>query len=753
MKGVTTMMPITTVEEKTQRRLEVKDRSTLMMGILNEHRLKFNSIKDAKQLLKAIEKRFGGNASTKKTQRNLLKQQYENFTASSLEKTDQTFDRLQKLVSQLELLNEKLSQKDVNQKLLTSLSPEWNTHSVVWRNKADLYTMSMYDLYNNLKVYEPKVKGMSSSSSSTQNIAFMSSSNNNTSSTNGTVNTAQAVDTTNGVSISTNSPQLVHEDLEQIHPNDMEEMDLRWKMAMLTIRARRFLKKTGRKLTVNGNETISFDKSNVECYNYHERGHFARECRAPKNQDNKHKESSRRSVHIGTSNSTTLVSCDGYENYNAVPPPYTGNFMPSTPNLSFTGLDAFPNKPVVENCKAKSSDEETKVVRKTADALIIEKWVSDNEEENVSQPKIGKKTVRLSIVNKEFVKSKQQEKTARKTVKQVEHHRQNTHSSRGNQRNWNNMMSQKLKSNFKMFNKACYVCVKALIICKIAITIKNSFKIKGCWDFRHRHMRCWGDGVGSDWVHWGVWERAGEDGAIVTIFGGKNDDTSRRKYDEQSGRTVTITTEDMQRKKNDAKARTTLLLSLPDEHQLRFSKFKTTKELWAAILKTFDQVIWRCVHGQEAIDILKPCHNGPIEGHHGPNYTAKNVFDSVCEIFDVWGIDFMGPFPSSRGNKYILVAVDYLSKWVEVKVLPTNDARVVCKFLKSLFARLGIPRAIISDRGTHFCNDQFSKVMLKYGVTHRLATMYHPQTSGQVEVSNHGLKRILERTVGENHAS
>ncbi|GJR89436.1 reverse transcriptase domain-containing protein [Tanacetum coccineum] len=113
----------------------------------------------------------------------------------------------------------------------------------------------------------------------------------------------------------------------------------------------------------------------------------------------------------------------------------------------------------------------------------------------------------------------------------------------------------------------------------------------------------------------------------------------------------------------------------------------------------------------------------------------------------------MGPFPSSRGNKYILVAVDYLSKWVEAKALPTNDARVVCKFLKSLFARFGAPRAIISDRGTHFCNDQFAKVMLKYGVTHRLSTAYHPQTSGQVEVSNRGLKRILERTVGENRAS
>nr|GEV41058.1 reverse transcriptase domain-containing protein [Tanacetum cinerariifolium] len=106
-----------------------------------------------------------------------------------------------------------------------------------------------------------------------------------------------------------------------------------------------------------------------------------------------------------------------------------------------------------------------------------------------------------------------------------------------------------------------------------------------------------------------------------------------------------------------------------------------------------------------------------------------------------------------RRNKYILVAVDYLSKWVKAKALPTNEARVVCKFLKNLFLRFGTRRAIISDCGTQFCNDQFAEVMLKYGVTHRLATSYHPQTSGQVEVSNHGLKRILERTVGKNHGS
>nr|GEU73912.1 retrovirus-related Pol polyprotein [Tanacetum cinerariifolium] len=132
-----------------------------------------------------------------------------------------------------------------------------------------------------------------------------------------------------------------------------------------------------------------------------------------------------------------------------------------------------------------------------------------------------------------------------------------------------------------------------------------------------------------------------------------------------------------------------------------------------------------------------------------------DMIEKTMEVFmdDFLGMDFIGPFPSSRGNMHILVVVDYLSKWVEAKALLTNDARVVVKFLKSLFARFGTPRAIISDCGTHFCNDKFSKLMSKYGVTHRLATAFYPQTSGQVEVSNRGLKRILERTVGENCAS
>ncbi|GJS46852.1 hypothetical protein Tco_0596973, partial [Tanacetum coccineum] len=227
------------------------------MCIPNEHQLKFNSIKNAKSLLQAVEKRFGENAATKKIQRNLLKHQYKFFTASSSEVLDQTFDRLQKLISQLEIHGESISQED----------PEINR-------------LSLDDLYNNLKIYEPEVKGTLSSSTNTQNVAFVSS--NSTDNTNEAVNTSHGVTTASTQATAVNSTtidnlsdavlcaffasqpnslQLDNEDLQQINPDDLEEIDLRWQMAMLTMRIRRFLKDTRRKLTMNGTETIGFDKS------------------------------------------------------------------------------------------------------------------------------------------------------------------------------------------------------------------------------------------------------------------------------------------------------------------------------------------------------------------------------------------------------------------------------------------------------------------------------------------------------------
>ncbi|KAH9763009.1 hypothetical protein KPL70_001028 [Citrus sinensis] len=200
-----------------------------------------------------------------------------------------------------------------------------------------------------------------------------------------------------------------------------------------------------------------------------------------------------------------------------------------------------------------------------------------------------------------------------------------------------------------------------------------------------------------------------------------------------------------------------------------------------------DQIVRRCVPESEIQNILSFCHEQACGGHFSAKKTATKVlqcgfywpsifrdaytFCSSCdrcqrmgsitrrnmmplnpilvvEIFDVWGIDFMGPFPPSFGHQYILVGVDYVSKWVEAIPCRTNDHKVVIGFLKSnIVSRFGFPRAIISDGGAHFCNKAFKALLTKYSITHKVATPYHPQTSGQVEISNREIKHILEKTV------
>ncbi|GJZ41014.1 hypothetical protein Tco_0587900 [Tanacetum coccineum] len=244
--------PVTT-EEKTQKKNDVKARSMLLMALPNEHQLTFNQYKDAKTLFEAIQTRFGGNDATKKTQKTLLKQMYENFNAPSTESLDSIFNRLQKIVSQLAILGENISQEDLNLKFLRILPSEWNTHVVVWRNKPDLDSMSFDDLYNNFKIVEQEVKRTvtSSSNSDSQNVAFVStpSSTNEVNTTNVHVSTASSAvstdsthDNTANLSDATvyaflanqpNGSQLVHEDLEQIHEDDLKEMDLKWKFTTI----------------------------------------------------------------------------------------------------------------------------------------------------------------------------------------------------------------------------------------------------------------------------------------------------------------------------------------------------------------------------------------------------------------------------------------------------------------------------------------------------------------------------------------
>ncbi|GKB18206.1 ribonuclease H-like domain-containing protein [Tanacetum coccineum] len=286
-------IPPKTAKQKLAKKNELKAKSTMLLAIPDEHLLKFHGIKDAKTLWEAIKARFGGNKESKKMQKTILKQQYENFAASRFKGLDQTYDRFKKLISQLEIHD----------------------------------TLSMDDLYNNPKVYESEIKGQSSSNS--QNVAFVSLEN--TSSTNEAVNTAHEVFTASSqgqASSSTyaddvmfsffanqsNSLQLDNEDLEQIVTDDLEEMDLKWKVVMLTMRVKRFLKKTRRNLNFNGKETVGFDKTKVKCYNCHRRGHFARECRAPRNQGNRNGDAPRRVVPVETP-TNALVIQDGIGGY------------------------------------------------------------------------------------------------------------------------------------------------------------------------------------------------------------------------------------------------------------------------------------------------------------------------------------------------------------------------------------------------------------------------------------------------------
>ncbi|XP_070044875.1 uncharacterized protein [Nicotiana tomentosiformis] len=181
-----------------------------------------------------------------------------------------------------------------------------------------------------------------------------------------------------------------------------------------------------------------------------------------------------------------------------------------------------------------------------------------------------------------------------------------------------------------------------------------------------------------------------------------------------------------------------------------------------------DGVIQRCVPEEEQMNILYACHSSPYGGHHDASELVKRCDEcqraggiskkdkmpltTILEIniFNVWGIDFMGPFVSSCGNIYILVVVDYVSKWVEDVAFPNNEAQSVVVFLKkNIFIRFGTPRAIISDEGSHFCNKAFDTFLSKYGVNHKVSTSYHPQTGGQVEVSNREIKSILSKTINE----
>nr|GEU42419.1 ribonuclease H-like domain-containing protein [Tanacetum cinerariifolium] len=369
---VQAVAPITT-EQKLAKKNELKARGTLLMALLDKHQLKFNIYKDAKSLIKAIEK------------------------------------RLQKLISQLEILSESLSQEDINLKFLRSLPIEWRTHTLIWRNKADLEDHSLDDLFNNLKIYEAEVKSSSFTRYNPQNIAFVSSQN--TDSTNESVSVVPSV-----FAASTLVPASILPNVDNLSDAFINSFFAR----------------------ANGTTDIEFDMSKMECYNCHRRRHFTKECRSPK--DTRNKDTQRRTVPVETSTSNALVShCDGVgsydwsfqadeeptnyalmaftssnsssssgsdsetnesgptspvhdryksdEGYHVVPPPYTGTFMPSKPDLGFhdvpTASETVPHVFNVEPNTPKPNKDLSQSNRPSA--LIVKDWVSDSEDESEAE--------------------------------------------------------------------------------------------------------------------------------------------------------------------------------------------------------------------------------------------------------------------------------------------------------------------------------------------------------------------------------
>ncbi|GJQ93644.1 reverse transcriptase domain-containing protein [Tanacetum coccineum] len=1048
-------IPPKTAKQKIARRNELKAKSTLLLAIPDEHLLKFHRIKHAKTLWEAIKTRFGGNKESKKMQKTILKQQYKNFTASRSEGLDKTYNRFQKLISQLEIHGEVISQEDANLKLLRSLPSAWNTHTLIMHNKSDLDTLSMDDLYNNLKVYEAEIKGQSSSSSNSQNVAFVSSEN--TSSTNEAVNTSHDVSTTSSqgqASASTyaddvmfsffanqsNSPQLDNEDLEQIDTGDLEEMDLKWQVVMLTMRVKRFIKKTRRNLNFNGKETIGFDKTKVECYNCHRRGHFARECRAPRNQGNRNGDNKRRVVPVETPANALVVADEmGYDwSYQAEEGPTdfalmshssSGSSSSSSSNievevLNRANLEIICYQMVLQSLEARivvhqkneavyeediaflkydvkqestgvdfdsqmnenelhdSHMNKSEVFESALDSSVNESE-EDNNQVNASSPKRARvSSIKLMLfpfslegaariwLEKEPPRSiLTWDDLVSKFINQFFPPSKTT-NLRNEITNFQQRFDESFYEAWDRFNDLLWACphlgflelnqldtfynalnssvqdslnsavgdmVRALLLDK-----KNqSQALATVKAVEESYVTCGGAHSYRNYPTTDEWQShpnfgtnhfyfspsltpfgdsdflleetddflAVEDepvspeiddsyydseGDILLLEEFLNDDPSspplplqelkvvepknekssidkppevklkdlpphlKYAFLEGTDKLLVIIAKDLKDEEKDALIKVlkshkrALAWQLSDikginpefctykilieddfkpavQHQRRVNpkiheviKKEVLILLDAGLIYPVSDSPWvspmHCVPKKGGFTVVKNEENeliptrtcgdiidmgrctlsindGVIRHTYFPKPRSKLYVEAfeiegeddwlgsfevgrdengnvkyglgkisqrdempqnaiqVCEIFDVWGIDFMGPFPSSRGNKYILVAVDYLSKWVEAKALPTNDARVVVKILKSLFARFGTPYAIISDRGTHFCNDQFARVMLKYGVTHHLATAYHPQTSGHVEVSNRGLKRILERTVGENHAS
>nr|GEX00136.1 hypothetical protein [Tanacetum cinerariifolium] len=408
----------------------------------DKHQLKFNSHKDVKSLMEAIEKRFGGNTKTKKVQKTLLNQQFKNFSGSSSESLDQIHDRLQKLVSQLKIHGVSLSQEDVNLKFLRSLPSEWKTHTLIWRSKTDLEDKSLDDLFNSLKIYESEVKHSSSTTTDYHNLAFVSSTltDSITDSVSAAVNvsavgaklTTSTLPNVNSLSNAviysffesqSSSPQLDNEVLKQIDVDDFEEMDLKWQMAMLTVRARWFLQKIGRNLvkTSTSNALVSqcdgtrtydwsyqaekeptnfalmaftsslsnssFDSEVSSCSKACSKSYSQLQTlydTLPENFCKSQFDVISYQTGLEFVEARLLVYKQNDGGYHAVPPPVTGTFMPPKPNLVYHTHPSDENEHLAFNVQISPTKPKQDLSSRPS-TPIIEDWVSDFEEDDIPQ--------------------------------------------------------------------------------------------------------------------------------------------------------------------------------------------------------------------------------------------------------------------------------------------------------------------------------------------------------------------------------
>ncbi|GJZ25295.1 putative ribonuclease H-like domain-containing protein [Tanacetum coccineum] len=426
-----------TAEEKTCKKNDVKARRLLLMALPNEHQLTFNQYVDAQSMFAAIKARFGGNEATKKTQKALLKQQ------------------LQKLVSRLAILGVVTPPEDLNVKFLRSLPSEWDTHVVVWMNKPDFDTMGLDDLYNNFKIVEQKVKRSAGAINDDKNLAFLTasgaSSTNNINTVNPEVSTGTTKVNTASTEISTASfsdatvyaflstqpqgSQLVHEDLEQLHDDDLEEMDLKWNMALLSMRARKFYQRTGRKIIIDGSNTAGYDKSKsakaVRIEDASKKAMCAIDGAGFDWSNMAEEEIQANMALMAFSNSEEIALLKRSVGLKEYLMGLIRIELEKVTVKSKKGLEEFKQPEVNEYGPRDSSlkpttccdkdkilerkffypanhvrEEEPKKARENNDASIIKDWVSNDEDEVEPIPKVEKKSVIPTTTKEEFVKTK-----------------------------------------------------------------------------------------------------------------------------------------------------------------------------------------------------------------------------------------------------------------------------------------------------------------------------------------------------------